>query len=60
MTRRSFIAALGMSALVLAGCRMEEQDRPLNLQQGTYLGSKDETLSEGQLKELRQRAEQMR
>jgi hypothetical protein len=60
MTRRTLIAALGISALVLAGCRTEEQDRPLSLEQGTYQGSKDEALSEAQLKALRERAEHMR
>lgn len=62
MTRRSFIAAaLAISAPVaLAGCRTEEQDRPRELKQGTYLGRKDEALSKDQLKELRERAEQMR
>jgi hypothetical protein len=62
MTRRSFIAAaLGLSTPVaLAGCRTEDDNRPLELKQGTYLGRKDEALTKDQLKELRERAEQMR
>lgn len=43
--------------LALGGCRAEEQDRPLHLEQGKYLGPPDQPLSERQLKTLRQRAE---
>lgn len=43
--------------LALGGCRTEEQDRPLHLEQGKYLGKPDQPLDERQLKALRQRAE---
>ena len=42
--------------VVLAGCRKEEQDRILLFEQGTYLGTPDNTLDENQVSELRSRA----
>lgn len=46
-----------MSMIVIAGCRPEEQRRPIEFQKGTYIGPPDEALTDEQRKELRQRAE---
>ena len=45
-----------MVGLAAAGCRKEEQNRPLQFEKGTYLGKPDQGLTDEQLSELRQRA----
>lgn len=42
-------------AVALAGCRADEQDRPVALEKGVYQGQKDTTLTEEQRRELRER-----
>ncbi len=56
-TRRfiSFFGAVAFSALVLAGCRAEEQGRITQFQPGVYLGKKDTKLSSEQVRQLRLR-----
>ena len=39
----------------LAGCRDEEQNRPLSTSKSTYHGPSDDKLSEQQLREIRHR-----
>lgn len=52
--------ALGLFALVLvlpaAGCREDEQGRPLHFEKGVYGGSEDETLTQQDRDALRERA----
>ena len=45
--------AVAVSAVVLAGCRAEEQGRITNYQPGVYLGKKDTELSQAQVRALR-------
>lgn len=49
------VAALGV--IGLAGCRENEQDRVIRFEQGVYKGNPDTQLDEGQVDELRSRAE---
>ena len=55
-----FLKILGVvcfSLVVLAGCRPEEQDRPLNYEPGVYPGKlPSSSLSEDDLAQLRQRS----
>lgn len=61
MTARGLLLAAGATALLLlAGCRAEEQNRPIEFKKGTYVGKPDEALTEAQLKALRERADQAR
>jgi hypothetical protein len=55
---RAIIAftAVVVMASVLAGCRAEEQGRPLVLKKGDYSGPRDAPLSEKQVNELKDRA----
>lgn len=47
----------GLTALVaLAGCRDDEQDRPLSYSKGIYQGAPDPGLPDTTLEALRQRA----
>ncbi len=58
MTTRRFISFFGViavSALLLAGCRAEEQGRITQYQPGVYLGKKDTKLSSEQVRQLRLR-----
>ncbi len=58
MTTRRFISFFGViavSALLLAGCRAEEQGRITQFQPGVYLGKKDTKLSSEQVRQLRLR-----
>ncbi len=48
--------AVAVSAVVLAGCRAEEQGRITEYQPGVYLGKKDTQLSQAQVRELRLRS----
>ncbi len=48
--------AVAVSAVMLAGCRAEEQGRITNYQPGVYLGKKDAELSEAQVRVLRLRS----
>jgi len=57
---RSGVALAGLmlaAGLVLAGCRAEEQGRPLMYKPGTYLGKPDTQLSEAQKRNLSLRAQ---
>jgi hypothetical protein len=49
------MAALGL-ALVAAGCREEEEGRPLRHDKGKYQGAPDEPLTADQVERLRMRA----
>ena len=49
------LALVGI-ALVVQGCREDEQDRPLLYDKGTYRGQPDAPLSEEQVDALRQRS----
>lgn len=49
------VAALGV--IGLAGCRESEQDRVIHFEQGVYKGNPDTPLDDGQVDELRSRAE---
>ena len=58
MTTRRFISFFGViavSAVVLAGCRAEEQGRITQYQPGVYLGKKDTKLNSEQVRQLRLR-----
>ncbi|MCH9051353.1 MAG: hypothetical protein IIA72_09750 [Proteobacteria bacterium] len=57
-TRRfiSFFGAVAFSAVLLAGCRAEEQGRVTQFQPGVYLGQKDTKLSTEQVSQLRLRS----
>ena len=58
MTTRSFFLFFGavvFSALLLAGCRAEEQGRITQYQPGVYLGKKDTKLNSEQVRQLRLR-----
>ncbi len=46
--------AVAVSAVVLAGCRAEEQGRITQYQPGVYLGKKDTQLSQDQVRALQQ------
>ncbi len=50
------LGALGF-ALILQGCRQEEQNRPLSYNKGTYQGPADQALDAQQVDRLRSRAE---
>lgn len=50
------LGCLLAAGLAIGGCRKEEQNRPLQFEKGTYLGQKDQSLTEDQLGELRHRA----
>ncbi|MEQ8818461.1 MAG: hypothetical protein RLO51_10570 [Thalassobaculum sp.] len=55
---RRLAAVAGLVALVaLAGCREDEQDRPLSYDKGVYQGKADDALPEGTSDVLRQRAQ---
>ncbi len=59
MTHSRIFTVLGVvavSAVVLAGCRAEEQGRITNYQPGVYLGKKDTELSQAQVRALRLRS----
>ena len=58
MKTQPFVKIFGLvlaSALLLGGCRAEEQDRVLMYKPGTYLGKKDTQLGESRLNQLRER-----
>ena len=56
---RRLVAVVGLVALAaLAGCREDEQDRPLTYEKGVYKGKADDSLPDGTLDALRQRAQQ--
>ncbi len=48
--------AVAVSAVVLAGCRAEEQGRITQYQPGVYLGKKDTQLSQAQVRALHLRS----
>jgi len=48
--------AIAVSAVVLAGCRAEEQGRIIQYKPGVYLGKKDTQLSSAQVRDLRLRS----
>jgi hypothetical protein len=43
-------------ALLVQGCREDEQDRPLVHEKGSYQGQPDQSLTDEQVEKLRQRA----
>ena len=45
-----------VSSLALTGCRQEDQGKILSYEKGTYLGKKDEPLTDAQEEALRHRA----
>ncbi len=51
------LGVVSFALVVLAGCRQEEQGRPLHYEPGVYPGGKPtSSLGEGDLAQLRQRA----
>ena len=48
--------AIAVSAVVLAGCRAEEQGRVTEYKPGVYLGKKDTALSKAQVRDLGRRS----
>lgn len=50
------LGCLLMASLAAGGCRKSEQDRPLTFEKGNYQGQPDQKLTNDQLSELRQRA----
>jgi hypothetical protein len=57
-TRSAIIAVIVAGVAVgLAGCREEEQDRPLHLEKGTYSGKADTELTAEQRRALEQRGQ---
>jgi len=54
-SRLAIAAAIVAATAVVAGCRDEEQGRPLILEKGKYLGKPDQKLTEAQEQELRAR-----
>lgn len=44
-----------LGGLALVGCRSDEQNRIMDLKQGTYLGKPDQELNNEQVDELRHR-----
>ena len=59
MTTRKFISFFGViavSAVVLAGCRAEEQGRITQYKPGVYLGKKDTMLNSEQVRQLGRRS----
>jgi hypothetical protein len=58
---RGIITTLVLGAvLVLAGCREQEQGRPLSFEPGVYQGEKLQPLSDDQLRALQDRSRIMR
>jgi len=55
--RRLAVIVCVMALSALAGCREEEQGRPLNYSKGIYQGQPDEALRDETLDALRQRAQ---
>jgi len=51
------LAATFLVVLAVQGCRQEEQNRPLFYHKGSYSGPTEPPLSEQQVEQLRQRAE---
>lgn len=58
MTRSRVPAYVALTCLTLmiAGCREEEQGRPLSHTPGVYQGAEDETLTGDEVRSLQQRA----
>lgn len=50
------LGLIAIAAIVLVGCRAEEQGRLIRYEQGVYKGKPDTELSQAQLEELRARA----
>jgi len=50
------IGVIGLAALVLGGCRAEEQGRITSYEPGVYKGKPDTELSDAQRRVLRQRS----
>jgi len=56
MAQMRWAAVLAAGSLLLAaGCRENEQNRPLDFQPHVYMGSKPASLTEQQTRELRER-----
>jgi len=56
LSRFAVATAVAVAMAAVAGCREEEQDRPLIFEKGTYLGKPDQKLTDAQAQELRSRA----
>lgn len=55
---RRLVVVVGLLAVAaLAGCREQEQDRPLTYEKGVYQGQPDDALADDTLETLRQRAQ---
>jgi outer membrane murein-binding lipoprotein Lpp len=54
--RFAVIGATVLAMTAIAGCREEEQNRPLTYKKGVYQGKTDQQLSDAQRDELRSRA----
>jgi hypothetical protein len=52
-----FLWTLALGALLLTGCREDEQDRPLLYDKGTYLGKTEPPLDPQDVEQLRARAQ---
>jgi hypothetical protein len=56
LSRFVVAAAMVTAMAAIAGCREEEQGRPIIFEKGTYLGKPDQKLTDAQEQELRSRA----
>jgi hypothetical protein len=56
IVRFAAVGALLAALTAVAGCRKEEQGRPLTYEPGKYQGKPDQKLTEAQEQELRSRA----
>jgi hypothetical protein len=56
LSRFAVAATVAMAMAAVAGCREEEQGRPIIFEKGKYLGKPDQKLTEAQEQELRSRA----
>jgi hypothetical protein len=56
LSRFVAVGAIVAAMAVVAGCREEEQGRPIIFEKGTYLGKPDQKLTDAQEQELRSRA----
>ncbi len=55
-----FVIIFSAALVVLAGCKPEEQGRPLRYQKGVYGGKADEKLTAEEIRQLRLRGETQR
>lgn len=55
-----FLAGALLALTGLAGCREQDENRPIKLEKGQYEGKKDTELTDGQRRELRFRGERQK